>query len=589
MTISTTTSKVIWQGNGATTAFSYSFAMPIASEAVLTYTDTFGNQTVLNAAQYSITGVGTSTTGGGTQGGTVTYPLTGSPIAAGTTLTLQRVIPYTQPTSLANQSGFWPSVVEGMDDNLEMQIQQLAEIAARSLQFNPADAGPFNPLVPAAERANMALMFDANGNPIAGLPASTTAAISAAMLAVVQAASRAAALTLLGLPNGYTTPELFGAVGNGTTDDSAAINAAISSLSGTGGTVVFAPKNYAIASTINLARGVNLQGFGSSIYYTPGSVLQVTTITWVGGTTGQMLAGGNNWQGRMENIVFDGAYLAYKILGLGAPQNSIFRNLLVMRTNSTVQGWGISMDGSSGQTRTIAGNNTFDTVIVALMHYGALYLNGVTGTTFINCNFQSFAGLASGSVCVTFNSQCDTNQFIGGIIALDVGATSGTCMVLNYSTTNTDVFGNNFYGTAFLIDSSLTTAYCIDARNNQDFNHFYGCYLPGTGTVLSTGNGSAVGKVKFWGCQFAATGNSFGAISVISTTSSPYTYTNSNNNGVQQEVQLWDSGGSISALSFTRNGANGAIGTNVSTLILEPGDSITVTFTGTLLGHVVPH
>lgn len=127
MTVSTTSNYVQWLGNGATTIFSYAFPIPLSTDVLLTITDSGGTVTTLLPTQYSITGIGTSF------GGAVTYPLSGSPLASGNTLTLQRVVPYTQPTSIVDQSGFYPAVIEGMGDNLEMQIQQLASALSAAI------------------------------------------------------------------------------------------------------------------------------------------------------------------------------------------------------------------------------------------------------------------------------------------------------------------------------------------------------------------------------------------------------------------------------------------------------------------------
>lgn len=197
MTIQTSTSKVIFQGNGATTVFTYSFPMPAASNAVVLFTDASGNQTTVSPGAYVLTGVGQPTAGGGAQGGTLTYAPNGSPIAAGTTLTLMRVIPYVQPDSFTNQGGLWPLVVEASDDNLEMQVQQLAEQMARVLLFNAADPGPFSTFPTAAKRALQLLGFDSLGNPIAAQPGS--ASVSVAMQPVVSAATTDLALADLGV------------------------------------------------------------------------------------------------------------------------------------------------------------------------------------------------------------------------------------------------------------------------------------------------------------------------------------------------------------------------------------------------------
>ena len=102
MTVSITACKVIALGNGAQTTFSYDFEMPIGSAYTLIYTDASGNQTTLSPSAYTVTGMGNA------NGGTFTYPLSGSPIAAGTSLTFIRQTPYTQATSLGNPGQLLP-------------------------------------------------------------------------------------------------------------------------------------------------------------------------------------------------------------------------------------------------------------------------------------------------------------------------------------------------------------------------------------------------------------------------------------------------------------------------------------------------
>lgn len=174
MTVTTTASSTTVQGNGSTTVFNYSFIIPSSNGsttdqtfATLTFTDANGNQTVLTKTLWSMTGVGNAA------GGTFTY----SPaIASGTTLTLQRVLPYTQTTNLQNQSNFNASTVMGMDDYVTMLVQQLLTISNKSIQFPAVDSTSLNPILPAAaSRAGLILGFDSNGNVqvSAGVPGPT--------------------------------------------------------------------------------------------------------------------------------------------------------------------------------------------------------------------------------------------------------------------------------------------------------------------------------------------------------------------------------------------------------------------------------
>ena len=92
-TITSTSTKVVASGNGVTTQFAFTFVGVAAADLVVTYTDASGTSTVLAATAYSVAlNPPASNTVWGI-GGTVTYPLTGSPIATGTKLTIARNVP----------------------------------------------------------------------------------------------------------------------------------------------------------------------------------------------------------------------------------------------------------------------------------------------------------------------------------------------------------------------------------------------------------------------------------------------------------------------------------------------------------------
>lgn len=204
MTISSTASIVVYEGNGAATTWDFTFLIPTQDDVVITYTDASGVATVLTTNQYSITGLDSNT------GGTVTYPLSGSPIANNTFLTIQRVLPLTQETDLVNQDGFYPQVVEDALDMLCMQIQQISTLNSQAIRV-PSSESPPNELPAAAVRANQTLIFDEDGQPTVGSVTSTT--VSSAMQPVVAAATLLAARTLMGvayLPVSVTTDQTPG-------------------------------------------------------------------------------------------------------------------------------------------------------------------------------------------------------------------------------------------------------------------------------------------------------------------------------------------------------------------------------------------
>lgn len=208
MTVSSTNNKVTFVGDGANTTFPFTFPGVAANDIQVYYTDTSGNISLISSASYGITlnaASGANPTG---IGGTITYPLVGSPIALGTFLTILRTLPITQTTSLANQGALYQPVVEASLDQVIMILQQLNELLGRQITVAISDSTP-TALPPAAQRANLLMGFDSSGNPIATavLPAGT---VSSAMQPVVNAATLAAGRAAFGLGTASTVDYNYG-------------------------------------------------------------------------------------------------------------------------------------------------------------------------------------------------------------------------------------------------------------------------------------------------------------------------------------------------------------------------------------------
>lgn len=185
MTVATTSSSVTAQGNGVTTLFNYAFIIPTINDVVVSVVDNTvspATVTVLTSSQFDITGLGDA------DGGTVEYPLMGSPLATGFTITIERSVPYQQLVSIANQGNFYPQVTEQALDNLEMQIQQVVGQVDRAIHFPSVDPSSLSAeLPPAADRANQVCAFDSLGNVTVGQPSS--AVVSSAMQPIVGAST----------------------------------------------------------------------------------------------------------------------------------------------------------------------------------------------------------------------------------------------------------------------------------------------------------------------------------------------------------------------------------------------------------------
>lgn len=262
MTIATSASKTIGRGNGATTAFTYAFLIPSTTALRVTHVSAAGIETVLSSSQYSVSGIGDRA------GGTVTYPLSGSPMAVGQAIVIERALPLQQLTTLRNQGGYYPASVEDALDYLMMAIQQVAgggQNYPLALTFPAVDVNPDTELPPAGQRAGMFMSFDANGNPLmlpaTGMPGDLS---PYSVLATASTTARA----LAGRFTTFIDVKDFGAACDDSTDDTAAIQAAIDSVGDTtvtrrSGIVVMITGPCRITSTITIRRkSIVLMGLG---------------------------------------------------------------------------------------------------------------------------------------------------------------------------------------------------------------------------------------------------------------------------------------------------------------------------------------
>jgi len=144
LSLSSITNKMIHEGNGATSVWPFPFPVLEADHLAVILTDGTGHETVLSPSLYGVAGIGDPV------GGSVTYPLLGSPIASDTKLTLLRTVPYTQTTVLSNQGGYYPEVVERRFDQIYMALQQLEERVSR-VSLSPVSE-------PVTEQGNLALI-----------------------------------------------------------------------------------------------------------------------------------------------------------------------------------------------------------------------------------------------------------------------------------------------------------------------------------------------------------------------------------------------------------------------------------------------
>ena len=159
MTISTTTTKNSYSGNGSTTAFNYTFFIPTSTDIEVIVRSSTGTETVKSegtgSTNYSITGVGNS------GGGTVTFV---TAPASGETVVLRRNTAKTQATDYVANDPFPAESHESALDKLTIIGQDLQEQVDRSIKLsrtNTMTSTEFT--VGSTDRANKILAFDSSG------------------------------------------------------------------------------------------------------------------------------------------------------------------------------------------------------------------------------------------------------------------------------------------------------------------------------------------------------------------------------------------------------------------------------------------
>ena len=158
MTISSTTVKNSYSGNGSTTAFAYTFKIFANTDLQVIIRSSTGTETVKTlTTHYTVSGVGDAS------GGNVTFTSGNTP-ASGETVVIIREVPQTQAIDyIANDPFPAESHEEGLD-RATMTTQQVQEELDRSIKLsrtNTMTSTEFT--VGATDRANKVLSFDSSG------------------------------------------------------------------------------------------------------------------------------------------------------------------------------------------------------------------------------------------------------------------------------------------------------------------------------------------------------------------------------------------------------------------------------------------
>jgi hypothetical protein len=184
MTISSTSSRISYAGNGSSTAFSfpYKFITDADLVIILKVNLTGVETTKTLTTHYTVSGAGAGS------GGTVTMLV--AP-ATGETLTIYRDPTATQGLDLRENDSLPAESVESAFDKITMLVQRVKDQISRSLRLSDGYAASFNPTLPALITGDAVLKFNAAGDGIENGP--TTTEITDAEANAAAAASSATA------------------------------------------------------------------------------------------------------------------------------------------------------------------------------------------------------------------------------------------------------------------------------------------------------------------------------------------------------------------------------------------------------------
>ena len=158
MTISTTTIKNSYSGNGSTTSFNYTFKIADEDEIQVIIRSSTGTETVkTKTTHYTVAGVGNA------NGGSITFT-TGNTPTATETVVLRRSTPQTQGLDLIENDPMPADNIETAYDKLTAISQELQEQVDRSLKISRTNTMTSTEFTTSAtDRASKVLSFDSSG------------------------------------------------------------------------------------------------------------------------------------------------------------------------------------------------------------------------------------------------------------------------------------------------------------------------------------------------------------------------------------------------------------------------------------------
>jgi hypothetical protein len=396
---------VRYTANGVDTSYAYPFPI-FASEDI---------QILFNGVSqlqgFTVNGAGN------TQGGQVVFD---TPPANGIILTILRQVPYERLTDFLESGDFSAKSLNNELDYLMASVQQLQLDQEAMLQFSKNENAQFTTLPDLKNRRNKALGFDANGNPIAvdyGLTQSpsdfTASGIGATARSITDKVGDAVSI------------KDFGAIGDGVTDDTLAIQAALQAHNH-----LYIPQGtYRITDTIQITSGKMISGAGhNAIFQASNDLFKAIQIRGEYNT--------------LSDFVIENGEVGLYLQGIDGPcvQNRI-HNLIIRHGEK-----GIVLDGGTDTNKPCYWNIITNTLILSPSETGIELTKSGAGDTpnaniFDACRVYSQGTSMSGyGIHVLYGSfynrflNCEVNVHGTALGCFTVGANANETVIDNLYT-----------------------------------------------------------------------------------------------------------------------------------------------------------
>ncbi|MEM7679493.1 MAG: glycosyl hydrolase family 28-related protein, partial [Pseudomonadota bacterium] len=400
--------------DGSQTIFTYPFPI-FASEDMAVYLDG-----AKQSSGYDLSGVGK------TNGGTVTFD---TAPASGVVITLARELPIERTTDYLEGGDFSAASINAELDYLIAALQQVNRENDVMLKYSDHET-PGETVLPSREnRKNMALGFDGNGDPIPMSMVGSMAApdFTASGIGAGTRTSNDKFSDLISIKD-------FGAVGDGLTDDTTAIQNALAAHD-----MVLIPNGeFLISSTINLISSQSIIGLGQK------SILKMNNNSFVAVQLSEKNI-------TLQNFRIEGGSVGIKLFGNTdeCTQNSISDIQIIGAAT------GIQLDGHDDTAEPTYWNNFARILIEQPTLHGVHLTNSGAGDTpnansFHNVRVYSKGANTTGSGFYVehgshANSFIDCEANVNGAKAdscFRIGAASNKTLLINIYTESTNLVPN---------------------------------------------------------------------------------------------------------------------------------------------------